>query len=67
MPTRKIGFLAVALTAGLVGACANDGSLIITEAGGSITGYDGSPALTAGGAFTTNGLLHEVTAKLLQG
>jgi len=40
---------------------------IITEAGGSITGYDGSPALTAGGAFTTNGLLHEVTAKLLQG
>lgn len=28
MPTRKIGFLAVALTAGLVGACANDGSLM---------------------------------------
>ena len=39
---------------------------IITEAGGSITGYDGSRA-DRWRAFTTNGLLHEVTAKLLQG
>jgi histidinol-phosphatase len=39
---------------------------IITQAGGRITGYDGSPALTAGGAFTTNGHLHEATAKLLR-
>ena len=32
---------------------------IITEAGGAVTGYDGSDALTANGAFTTNGLLHQ--------
>lgn len=38
---------------------------IVTEAGGRITGYDGSPALTAGGAFTTNGVLHPEVAKLL--
>ncbi|MFA7265695.1 MAG: histidinol-phosphatase [Candidatus Nanopelagicales bacterium] len=32
---------------------------IITEAGGSVTGYDGSDALSSKGAFTTNGLLHQ--------
>lgn len=33
---------------------------IITEAGGLITGYDGSNALTAGSGVTTNGFLHEL-------
>lgn len=31
---------------------------IIEEAGGTVTGYDGSPALLAGSALTTNGVLH---------
>jgi histidinol-phosphatase len=31
---------------------------IVEQAGGRITGYDGSPALTAGSGLTTNGLLH---------
>lgn len=31
---------------------------IIEEAGGTVTGYDGSPALLAGSAVTTNGTLH---------
>lgn len=39
---------------------------IITEAGGVVTGYDGSDALTANGAYTTNGHLHEVVAELLR-
>lgn len=32
---------------------------IVEEAGGRISGYDGSPALTAGSGLTSNGLLHE--------
>ncbi len=31
---------------------------IVNEAGGQMTGFDGSPALVAGCAVTTNGLLH---------
>jgi histidinol-phosphatase len=31
---------------------------VVTEAGGRITGFDGSPAATAGCALTSNGLLH---------
>jgi histidinol-phosphatase len=38
---------------------------IIREAGGTITGFDGSDALTSNGAFATNGLLHEIVADLL--
>lgn len=32
---------------------------IINEAGGRVSGYDGSDALTANGAYTTNGHLHD--------
>ena len=32
---------------------------IVEQAGGRITGYDGSPALTAGSGLTSNGLLHD--------
>jgi histidinol-phosphatase len=32
---------------------------IVTAAGGRVTGYDGRPALEAGEALTTNGLLHQ--------
>ncbi len=32
---------------------------IVEQAGGRITGYDGSPALTSRSGVTTNGLLHE--------
>ncbi len=39
---------------------------IITEAGGQVTGYDGSDALTADGAFTTNGHLHAAVSELLR-
>lgn len=38
---------------------------IITEAGGRISGFDGSDALTAGNAMTTNGLLHQSALDLL--
>lgn len=38
---------------------------IITEAGGQVTGYDGSDALTANGAYTTNGLLHALVGERL--
>ena len=31
---------------------------IVEQAGGRITGYDGSPALTAGSGLTSNALLH---------
>ena len=38
---------------------------IVEAAGGRITGYDGSPALTAGSGLTSNGLLHdEVLARI---
>jgi histidinol-phosphatase len=40
---------------------------IVVEAGGTITGYDGSPALTAGSGLTTNGLLHAPVLRLLGG
>ena len=39
---------------------------IITEAGGRVTGYDGGDALTANGAFTTNGQLHGAVGALLR-
>lgn len=32
---------------------------IVTEAGGEMTGFDGSDVITAGSAITTNGLLHD--------
>jgi histidinol-phosphatase len=38
---------------------------IVEQAGGRITGYDGSPALTAGSGLTTNGLLHDDAVELL--
>ena len=38
---------------------------IVVQAGGRVTGYDGSDALTANGAFTTNGLLHDAVSELL--
>ena len=38
---------------------------IVTEAGGTITGFDGSNALTSGTVLTTNGPLHpEVLTRL---
>ncbi len=40
---------------------------IVEEAGGRITGYDGSPALTAGSGLTTNGPLHDEALGLLAG
>ncbi len=32
---------------------------VVEQAGGTITGYDGSPALAAGSGLSTNGLLHQ--------
>ena len=40
---------------------------IVVGAGGTITGYDGSPALTSGSGLTTNGRLHEPVLRLLAG
>ncbi len=40
---------------------------IVEEAGGRITGYDGSPALTAGSGLTTNGLLHDQVLAIVRG
>jgi len=37
---------------------------IVTEAGGTITGFDGGPALTANGAYATNSVLHPAVTKL---
>jgi histidinol-phosphatase len=39
---------------------------IIEEAGGRMTGVDGSPVLGAGSGLTTNGLLHEQVLALLR-
>ncbi len=39
---------------------------IVTEAGGRVTGYDGSPALIAGSGLTTNGRLHQQAMDLLR-
>ena len=38
---------------------------VILEAGGRISGFDGTDALAAGQAVTTNGLLHEQVVRLL--
>ena len=38
---------------------------IVREAGGSITGFDGSPALASGQAVTTNGVLHDQVVAIL--
>lgn len=38
---------------------------VVTEAGGRMTGFDGSPALSHGSAVTTNGVLHDALVKLL--
>lgn len=40
---------------------------VVEQAGGTITGYDGSPALLAGSGLTTNGLLHDQALALLGG
>ncbi len=40
---------------------------IVVAAGGRVTGYDGSPALTAGSAVTSNGLLHDAVLGLIAG
>lgn len=40
---------------------------VVQEAGGLITGYDGSPAFTSGSAVSTNGLLHDSVLGLLSG
>ncbi|MCU0299995.1 MAG: histidinol phosphatase [Candidatus Nanopelagicales bacterium] len=40
---------------------------IVEEAGGRITGVDGSPALGAGSGLTTNGLLHQQVLDVLAG
>ena len=37
---------------------------IVTEAGGQMTGYDGTPCLTANAGLTTNGLLHRQVISL---
>jgi histidinol-phosphatase len=39
---------------------------IVEAAGGRITGHDGSPALTAGSALTSNGLLHDEVLALIR-
>jgi histidinol-phosphatase len=39
---------------------------ILTEAGATVTGFDGGPALTAGGAFATNSLLHPAVSELFR-
>lgn len=38
---------------------------IIEQAGGRVSGYQGDNPLTANGAFTTNGLLHEAVANVI--
>lgn len=38
---------------------------IVREAGGTVTGYDGTDPLIAGNALTTNSLLHEATLTLI--
>ena len=40
---------------------------IVEEAGGRVTAYDGSPALSGGCAVTTNGLLHDRVLRELTG
>lgn len=40
---------------------------IVLEAGGSITSYDGGPALGGGSAVSTNGALHEQVLAILTG
>jgi histidinol-phosphatase len=40
---------------------------IVEQAGGRITGYDGSPALTAGSGLTSNGLLHPAALAMVAG
>lgn len=40
---------------------------IVEEAGGRITGYDGSPALLAGSGLTTNGVLHAEALAMIGG
>lgn len=40
---------------------------VVREAGGRISGYDGTPALTAGSGLTTNGLLHADVLRVLAG
>lgn len=37
---------------------------VVSEAGGTVTGLDGSPALAHGSALTTNGVLHEAVLAL---
>lgn len=39
---------------------------IVTEAGGKMTGYDGTNCLTAQAGLTTNGLLHKSVLELLK-
>ena len=39
---------------------------VVQEAGGRITGYDGSPALLAGSGLTSNGVLHDAVAALVR-
>ncbi|NQU36170.1 MAG: histidinol phosphatase [Actinobacteria bacterium] len=39
---------------------------IITQAGGTVTGFDGGPALTADGAYASNSLLHPAVTELLR-
>ena len=38
---------------------------IVEQAGGRITGYDGSPALTAGSGLTSNALLHDAVLAIV--
>lgn len=40
---------------------------IVEEAGGRISGYDGSSALSGAGALTSNGLLHDEALGILRG
>ena len=40
---------------------------VVTEAGGRLTAWDGGPAIPAGEALTTNGLLHEAVVGLTTG
>jgi histidinol-phosphatase len=40
---------------------------IVEAAGGRMSGYDGSPALTAGSGLTSNGLLHDAVLAVLAG
>ena len=39
---------------------------VVQEAGGRITGYDGSPALLAGSGLTSNGVLHGAVVDLVR-